>query len=76
MKQELDHLFRALAKALADKLESGEASAADLGVVRQFLKDNNIGISPGDNSDIDRITQHLPFPSNDPKEVARDLHLN
>lgn len=41
-KAALEELFTELAKSLKTRLDSGTASAADMAVVRQFLKDNGI----------------------------------
>lgn len=71
--KDLESLFKSLTKALANRVESGDATAADLGVVRQFLKDNNITVTPGDNSDLDRLSRALPFQS--PETVSNDLSL-
>ena len=38
----LDQLHGLMAKTMKNKLESGEVTASDLNVIRQFLKDNGI----------------------------------
>lgn len=48
---------------LLRKIEAGEATAADLGVARQFLKDNGINAVPKANSGLDKLRHVLPFPS-------------
>ena len=67
----LGDLHGLLAQVLAEKLESGEATAADLAQARQFLKDNNIEASK-ENPAMDRLSKAsvLPFPvaSDDEKE--------
>ena len=40
------HILKAALIRLAMSIESGLATAADLNVARQFLKDNNVGIVP------------------------------
>lgn len=40
--QDLNNLFDALCRCLAERLNSGECTAADMAVARQFLKDNGI----------------------------------
>ena len=72
-KKDLTTLFQSFTQALANRLESGEATAADLGVIRQFLKDNNISVEPGDNSALDRLTKNLPFPSNTAEDAEKGL---
>ena len=42
----LSSLHGRLASVLTDLLDSGEASTADLNVIRQFLKDNQITSQP------------------------------
>ena len=65
----LDALHGALAKELMRKVKSGEATAADLSVVRQFLKDNNIDAVPRDGSPLNDLVNELPFqPGEDPDE--------
>ena len=46
----LDRMHAEMAKQMLCKLESGEASASDLNVIRQFLKDNDVsGVATQDN---------------------------
>lgn len=40
--KDLDDLHGLIARELAAKIKSGEYTAADLNVARQFLKDNNV----------------------------------
>lgn len=42
----METLFDATIKALLSRIESGEASPADLNVARQMLKDNGISAIP------------------------------
>lgn len=61
-KEALDALHGALAKSLADKIAKGEATAADLAVARQFLKDNGVDAIPRDNDNaLDKLRSSLPF---------------
>jgi hypothetical protein len=69
----LEELHAALAKALKDRIESGEATAADLSVVRQFLRDNNIDAIPNEGSPLDDLRNALPFPT---PEGVRDEEDN
>lgn len=61
----LEQLHAALAKSLAEKIASGEATASDLNVARQFLKDNGIDAVPREGSPLDDLAKSLPFQSSD-----------
>lgn len=61
----LDKLHGELARALADRIKSGEATASDLNVARQFLKDNGIDAIPRDASPLADLAKSLPFQSTD-----------
>lgn len=59
-----DHelLHRLTVQALIDKIKAGEATAADLNVARQLLKDNGVGLGVAPNaSEMDKLAGHLPF---------------
>ena len=58
---DMGELHGLLARHLADKLLSGECSPADLNVIRQFLRDNNIECSGENNEVIQSIVKELPF---------------
>jgi hypothetical protein len=58
--KELSALHGELAKFLKYKLQAGEVTAADLGQIRQFLKDNRIEASIDQNPDMGSIVQALP----------------
>lgn len=61
-KEALDALHGQLAKALADKIKDGTATAADLAVARQFLKDNGIdALAKGNDTGLDKLRAALPF---------------
>lgn len=47
------------------KLLTGGATAAELNVIRQFLKDNGINATPVAGSPLDKLKNSLPFPSAD-----------
>jgi hypothetical protein len=65
----LEALHGALAKALAQKIQEGTATAADLAVARQFLKDNGIDAVPKEASPLGQLADSLPFPGEaDPDE--------
>lgn len=44
--------------------------AATLNVIRQFLKDNNVGGGPVDSNPANRLIDKLPFP----KDAAKEAH--
>lgn len=56
----LSQLHGELAQAMAKKLKSGEATASDLNVIRQFLKDNGINSDGAKDPLIKDITDDLP----------------
>ena len=65
-------LHTELAQALLRKIRSGEYTAADLGVARQFLKDNGIddaGISKS--SPIRRLDEAMPFADDDGLPITK-----
>jgi len=57
----LQRLHDLLTQSLIDKIEAGEATAADLGVARQLLKDNNINALPNSGTPILRLSETMPF---------------
>lgn len=71
---EFDQLLAELqtetAKALLAKIKSGEATAADLNVARQLLKDNDWQALSGTNKEVDSLKLALPFPQDEQAEVA------
>jgi hypothetical protein len=66
--EELELLHAALARALSDKIKTGEATAADLSVARQFLKDNGVESLPTGGNPIGALREQLPFPTNEQEE--------
>lgn len=56
----LGSLHEALAQTLLIKLKSGECTAADLNVVRAFLKDNGIECVPERNETMKDLLASLP----------------
>ena len=57
----LGELHGLLARALAETLQSGEATPAHLNVARQFLRDDNIECLGANNADIKSLVEELPF---------------
>ena len=56
----LSDLHSSLASALSKILDSGMASTADLNVIRQFLKDNQITSQPVENTPFGDLAKSLP----------------
>lgn len=57
----LENLHTELADALLAKIRSGEATASDLNVARQFLKDNGIDSAKKPGSPIANLANEIPF---------------
>nr|WP_250808780.1 hypothetical protein [Neorhizobium tomejilense] len=57
----LSELHSEMAKKLLEKVRSGEVTAAELNVARQFLKDNNIDAVPKKDSPLANLVDELPF---------------
>ncbi len=64
----LEKLHAELARVMSDRLRSGEATASDLGVIRQFLKDNGIDATPRADNPLGQLVNSLPFA--DPDKIA------
>jgi hypothetical protein len=60
----MEALHAKLAGAFTEIL-MGEPTAAELNVIRQFLKDNNIDAIPTKGSPLGSLRDKLPFPSAD-----------
>jgi hypothetical protein len=65
----LGELHEAVATTLLDKIKSGEARSADLGVAVRFLKDNGIEAMPVHNNPLARLLESLPFDEDDEIET-------
>ncbi|SCW77011.1 hypothetical protein SAMN02927900_04750 [Rhizobium mongolense subsp. loessense] len=61
----LAQLHEEMAQKLLDKVRSGEVTAAELNVARQFLKDNNIDAVPKEGSPLKSLADDLPFTGDD-----------
>ena len=66
----LKQLHSGLAEQLLAKVASGEATASDLNVARQFLKDNGIDNVPKKGSPLDNLAHSLPFTQSEDEEAA------
>ena len=58
---ELNFLHQALTEELMARLQPGEATASELNVIRQFLKDNNIDCSEQASDPLKNLAKTLPF---------------
>lgn len=71
---ELNDLFSQLHKELVQdlltRIRSGQATAAELNVARQMLKDNGIEAIPVKDSGLDGLAKILPFTSEDMKQYG------
>lgn len=56
----LGALHEALAQHMLNILNGEEVKAADLNVIRQFLKDNGIEVVPNSGSTLDKVAEILP----------------
>ena len=68
LSETLESLPTEVAMTLLDRIKSGEATAADLSVARQFLKDNGIDSVAFQDSPVSNLAAVLPF--NDPDQPA------
>lgn len=70
-KELLNRLHSSLIEVLIEKIKNGEASAGDLGVARQFLKDNGVDVSAKNSEPMLRLNEVLPFnPEEDSDEAC------
>jgi hypothetical protein len=60
-KETLEKIHGALAQELLNKVLSGEATATELNVARQFLKDNGIDCAPQANAPMLQLAKLMPF---------------
>jgi hypothetical protein len=65
VKRELEKLHVELTKQLLARVKNGSATAADLSVARQFLKDNNIDAVPEEGSPLADLARGVPFQDTD-----------
>ncbi|QFS87580.1 MULTISPECIES: hypothetical protein [unclassified Marinobacter] len=56
----LEELHIATAGELLNRVRSGKASASELNVARQMLKDNNIELRPNATSPLGKLADELP----------------
>jgi hypothetical protein len=70
--QELSELHGEFAKFLKKRLESDDVTAADLGQIRQFLKDNRVEATIEDNPDMGELAK-LSLPKFDDSKPGDDF---
>ena len=68
LSETLESLHTEVAMTLLDRIKSGEATAADLSVARQFFKGNGIDSVAFQDSPVSNLAAVLPF--NDPDQPA------
>ena len=59
--KKLKELHAVLAEKLLEKVKSSDATASELNVARQFLRDNGIDAVPTEGSTLQRLAEELPF---------------
>jgi len=67
-RKELEGLFTATIKTLKARIASGEATAADLGVARQLLKDNGIEALATGNNELSKLRDSMKLEDFDEDE--------
>ena len=67
MKKLMESLHLFVGEELLRRIETGEASSADLSVARQFLKDNGIDATANQSEPLANLAKILPF---DPEETV------
>ena len=69
--KKLNSLFDLVCDDLTGRINSGEATSADLNIARQMLKDNGITAIPAKSSPLESLTNALPFPSSEAVSKAK-----
>ena len=59
--KKLKELHALLAEKLLKIVQDPDATASELNVARQFLRDNNIDCVPVEGSSLQRLAEELPF---------------
>jgi hypothetical protein len=67
MKKLMESLHLYVGEELLRRIETGEASSADLSVARQVLKDNGIDANANQSEPLANLAKILPF---DPEETV------
>ena len=66
----LGQLHNELASQLLKRIQSGDATASDLSVARQFLKDNGIDQVPAKSTPIGKLAAILPFDEDEDEPIS------
>lgn len=61
----LGKIHEALASELLSRIESGEATPAELNAAIKFLQNNNIDCIPTQDSTVFKLAEVVPFPNDD-----------
>ena len=61
LKVVLDKLHSTIAQELLDRINAGEATAAEIGIAIKFLKDNNITVDIEESEPVMNLMKALPF---------------
>jgi hypothetical protein len=61
LKVVLDKLHSNVAQELLDRINTGEATAAEIGIAIKFLKDNNITVDIEESEPVMNLIKALPF---------------
>ncbi len=61
LKVVLDKLHSNVAQELLDRINTGEATAAEIGIAIKFLKDNNITVEIEESEPVMNLVKALPF---------------
>lgn len=63
IKETLEELHLEAIRLLLKRVKSGEATAADLAVARNILRDSNIQCLPRANPEMLQLADSIPFPT-------------
>ena len=70
----LGDIHSALSQELLNRIKDGEATPTDLNVARQFLKDNNITVTPAAGNPLLNIAEELPYDSAEGEPAANIIN--
>ena len=59
--KKLKELHAVLAEKLLKKVKDPDATASELNIARQFLRDNNFDCVPAEGSPLQKLVDELPF---------------
>ena len=68
--KKLKELHAVLAEKLLKKVKDPDATASELNVARQFLRDNNIDCVPVEGSSLQKLVNELPFDIPEKPEIT------